>query len=351
MEVIEYRAAPGHEQVLVGVDPACGYVGVIAVHSTALGRAVGGTRLWSYPSRQAAIEDALRLSRAMTLKCAVAGLPMGGGKSVIVGNTPGFRRDDALRAHGRLIERLGGRYAAGEDVGTTPDDMERIREETTHVGGLAAGAGDPSPYTAQGVVRAMRAAAAHLWGTDDLAGRRIAIQGCGSVGGHLARLLAAAGAELVVADVDDARARRVADACGARVVAPEEVLTSEVDVVSPCALGGVLDEETVSRLRARAVVGAANEQLRGETVADLLHARGIVYVPDFVANAGGVISGAQDLCGWSPGEVRDQVERISDTVGAILAAAAAEDRSPYRVALALAEERLRRAARPGTSGL
>lgn len=349
MEVTEYRGAPGHEQVLVGEDPACGYVGIVAVHSTALGPAVGGTRLWSYPTRQAAVDDALRLSRAMTLKCAVAGLPLGGGKSVIVANTPAFRRDDALRAHGRLIERLGGRYVAGEDVGTTPDDMERIREETVHVGGLAAGAGDPSPYTAQGVVRAMQATAAQLWGSDDLAGRRVAIQGCGSVGGHLARLLAAAGAELVVADVDDARARRVADACGARVMAPEEVLTSDVDIVSPCALGGALDEETVARLRARAVVGAANEQLRGESVAERLHERGIVYVPDFVANAGGVISGAQDLCGWTPGEVREGVERISDTVRAILAAAAAEERSPHHVALALAEERLRRAARPGTS--
>lgn len=343
MEVIEYREARGHERVLVGVDPSCGYLGVIAVHSTALGPAVGGTRLWSYPSRDAATEDALRLSRAMTLKCAVAGLPLGGGKSVVVANTPGFRRDDVLRAHGRLIERLGGRYVAGEDVGTTPDDMERIREETVHVGGLAAGAGDPSPYTAQGVVRAMHATAAHLWGSDDLAGRRVAIQGCGSVGGHLARLLAVRGAELVVADVDAARARRVAEGCGARLVPPEEVLTSDVDIVSPCALGGALDEETVPRLRARAVVGAANEQLRSETAADRLHERGIVYVPDFVANAGGVISGAQDLCGWSPAEVREGVERIADTVGAILASADAENRAPHHVALALAEERLRRA--------
>lgn len=331
-----------HEQVVVARDPSCGYQAVVALHSTVLGPAVGGTRLWRYPAFADAVSDALRLSYGMTLKCAVAGLPMGGGKSVILSDAPGFRRREALRAHGRVVQALGGRYLTAEDVGTTPADMAEIRRETPYVGGLESGAGDPSPYTALGVLRAMQAAAERLWGTDGLAGRTVALQGCGSVGAHLARLLRRAGAEVVVADLDAERARGVAEEVGARVVPAEEILSVEADVLAPCALGGVLSAETIPALRVRVVAGAANDQLgRPEDAAALLE-RGILYVPDFVANAGGVISGSRDLCGWTEARADAAIDGIGETTRTLLAAADAEGASPYGVALRMAKERLAR---------
>ena len=339
----EFPEGMRHEQVVVAEDASCGYRGVVALHSTALGPAVGGTRLWSYPAMGDAVRDALRLSYGMTLKCAVAGLPMGGGKSVMVANTPGFDRERALRAHGRVVQALGGRYLTAEDVGTTPADMGVIRRETPYVGGLEGGAGDPSPFTALGVLRAMQAAAAHRWGSESLRGRRVALQGCGSVGAALARLLRREGAGLVLADVDAERARRTADEVGGRVVAPEEIAAVEADLFAPCALGGVLTAETIPALRAELVVGAANDQLGRPEDAARLRERGIGYVPDFVANAGGVISGSRDFFGWTPERADATIDGIRDTVRALLADADAQGVSPYDVALRMAAERIRSA--------
>ena len=275
---------------------------LIAVHSTARGPSLGGCRMWGYGDARAALRDALRLSRAMTFKSAVAGLPLGGGKGVIMlpaGAPPlaPARRRDALLDFGDGIEQLGGRYVTAEDVGTSDEDMTVIAERTAHVAGLAherGGSGDPSPWTALGVETAIRVAAERVWGTPDLGDRSVAVIGLGHVGGTLARGLAAAGARLVLSDVVAGR-RALADELDAAWAEPAEALRAEVDIVAPCALGGVLDHDTVPALRCRAVAGAANNQLASDDLAADLHARGVLWTPDFVANAGGIINIAVEL--------------------------------------------------------
>jgi leucine dehydrogenase len=330
-----------HERVLFCHDPEAGYRGVIAIHSTAAGRAAGGTRLWSYESEEAAVEDALRLSRGMTYKNVMAGLPLGGGKSVIF-REEGMDREAVFRAHGRFVESLGGRYVTAEDVGTSPADMEIVRRETAHVAGIAT---DPSTRTAPGVARAIRAAAFHRWGSDDLAGRTVVIQGCGNVGFLLARELHGIGARLVVTDLDAGRVRKTAEATGARAVELEEVFGVEADVFAPCALGGILNPETVPRLRVEIVAGAANNQLRDPEDGDRLQERDILYVPDYVANAGGVISGCAELLGWKEDAVKDRLERIYDTVLAVLRLAGEQGVPPHAAADRLVERRLASLAR------
>ena len=339
-----------HERVLFCRDPEAGYRGVIAIHSSAAGRAAGGTRLWAYETEEAGVEDALRLSRGMTYKSVMAGLPLGGGKSVIFreeGHEEGSRREAVFRAHGRFVEHLGGRYVTAEDVGTSPADMAVIRRETSHVAGVAI---DPSPRTALGVARAMRAAALHRWGSDDLAGRTVVIQGCGNVGFHLARELHGMGARLVVTDLDAGRVKRTVEATGARAVELEEVFGVEADVFAPCALGGILNPGTVSRLRVEIVTGAANNQLREPEDGDRLRERDILYVPDYVANAGGVIGGCAELLGWSEDIVKDRVERIYDTVLEVLRLAGEQDVPPHAAADRLVEQRLAALSRGTTEG-
>lgn len=339
-----------HEQVTICRDPAAGYVGIIAVHSTVLGPAVGGTRLWHYGSFDAAFADALRLSRGMTYKNALAGLPFGGGKSVLLAQAPGEpaagpARDALFRAHGRFIDRLNGLYIAGEDVGTTPADMATIARETPHVAGLARGVGDPAPFTARGVRRAIQAAASVLWGRDDLDGRTVAVQGLGSVGRRLAAELVACGARLLVSDIDAGRAERVGAELGAIAIPAPDIIDVPVDIFSPCAMGGVLDDETIPRLRARAVVGAANNQLGEPRHGDALAAREILYVPDYAANAGGVISGSVDIAGWDRARMETQVDRIYDTVIELCARAREWNTTPARAADRVADERIAAAAR------
>jgi leucine dehydrogenase len=333
----EIATGTDHERVVFCRDPDAGYRGVIAVHSTAAGPAVGGTRYWTYASEQEAVTDALRLSRGMTFKNLMAGLPLGGGKSVVLRTGDGTDREALFRAHGRAIERLGGLYTAGEDVGTSPADMEILRRETAHVAGLL---GDPSPDTAHGVVRAMSAAARHRWGREDLAGRTVAIQGCGNVGFHLARELAAAGARLRVADIDPARVRRTVEATGAVAVDPGEVLSLQADILAPCALGGILNAETIPSLRVEVVAGAANNQLWEDEDGERLGAWGILYVPDYVANAGGVIGGCRETLGWSGETTRERIERIYDTLVEVFQFAQAAGIPPYAAADRLAGERL-----------
>ncbi len=336
-------AAPEHQGVTLHRDPDAGYTGILAVHSTTLGPAVGGTRLWTYPDLDAAVADALRLSRGMSYKNALAGLPFGGGKAVVLGPPP---RDPAarmrlFRAHGRAIESLGGRFVTGEDVGTTPDDMETIAAETRYVAGRTQGMGDPSPFTARGVLRAMEAAADIVWGDADLGGLRIAVQGLGHVGTSLAGLLHERGARLVVADVDPHRADRARSMWDAEVVAPDDILGVEADILAPCALGGVLDAATVERVRAGVVCGAANNQLATANVDARLQSRGIAYVPDYVANAGGVVSGSVDIAGWDRNRMERALDGIADTVRAVFARAQGEAIPTGQAADRLAEERLR----------
>lgn len=345
MDVREVRV-PGWERVLVA--RAEGYHGIVAVHSTALGTALGGTRLWRYGSEAEALDDALRLSRGMTYKNALAGLDAGGGKSVILAPERITDRAALFRAHARVVDLLEGAYITAEDVGTTPADMDVMAAVTPHVAGVSSGIGDPSPHTARGVFRAIQAAVRHRFGAEDVRGTWIAVQGCGNVGRWLVRELRAAGAEVVVADVDGDRAAAVAAEHGARVVAADDVYDAEADVFAPCALGGILGAETVPRLRAAVVAGGANNQLR-EPGADgaRLAARGILYVPDYVANAGGVITGFGDMNGWSPARCAARVDAIHDTVLDLLRRADDAGILPHEAADRMVEERLA-AARAGS---
>jgi len=335
-------AALGHEQVVLCSDPGAAYRAIIALHSTRLGPAVGGTRLLAYASDELALLDALRLSRGMTYKSALAGLPFGGGKAVILRPAGAFDRAALLRAHGRAVESLGGRFVTGEDVGISAADLEHVRLETRHVAGLLGGAGDPAPFTARGVLRALEAAAAWRWGSADLRGRRVALQGCGAVGAQLAGALDRLGARLIVADPDATRLAAVTAQTGAEAVAPDEIRLVAADVFAPCALGAVLDDASIAGLRVELVVGAANNQLAEPRHAAELERRGILYVPDYVANAGGILSGAMDLLGLTRDEVERRINAIGDTVRHVLERARADGVTPAAAADRLAEERLAR---------
>jgi leucine dehydrogenase len=336
----DLKTGTDHERVVEFRDDAAGYHSIIAIHSTVLGPAVGGTRLWSYPSTDAALADALRLSAAMTLKCAAAGLDLGGGKSVVLAPSGPVDRNTLFRAHGRAIETLGGRYIAGEDVGTSPADMKIAQLETRWVAGLPDRSGDPSPKTARGVFRAMEAAMQHRTGSSSLSGATVAVQGCGNVGLNLARELAAVGARLVVSDVDPSRAARAANELGATVVESEAIYDVDAECFAPCALGGVISDATLPRLRVRMVVGAANNQLAQERLARALADRGILYVPDFIANAGGVINGSRELLAWDESETQRRIEGIFDTVLGLLDAARREGLSTADAAVRVARARL-----------
>jgi len=339
--IFDMMAEMGHEQVVFCHDDASGYRGIIAIHSTTLGPAVGGTRFWNYANEEDAIIDALRLSRGMTYKCAAARMPLGGGKSIIMRDNQTRDRERLFRAHGRFVERLGGRYITAEDVGTGPADMELIALETSYVGGLAGKGGDPSPWTGLGAFRAMQAAAQYRWGSDDLRGKRVAIQGCGNVGHNLAKELHTAGARLIVSDVDAEKLKRAVEEFDAAAASPDEIYSVEADVFAPCALGGIINDRTTSQLKAEIVCGGANNQLLEERHGDALAARGILYAPDYVANAGGVLSGGADLFGWSPEKVRAEVLAIYDTLLSIFSIAETERIPTYKAADRLAERRLR----------
>ncbi len=344
VDLRELYAGAEHEQLVLCSDPEGSYRGIIAVHSTVLGPAVGGTRFWNYASDDEAARDALRLSRGMTYKNALAGLPFGGGKAVIIGDNRTRDREGLFRAHGRFVESFGGRYITAEDVGTTPSDMEYVRSETRHVAGLAGRSGNPSPVTARGVLRAMQAAAKHRWGSDDLKGLRVAVQGCGSTGYNLAKELHARGARLVLTDVDAARAETAAREFDAVVVAPEEILDVETDVYAPCALGGVINDRSLARLKAEVVVGSANNQLSEGRHGDALEELGVTYVPDYLANAGGLINGCRELLDWDVERTLEKVRAIYDTTLLILALAKSEGVAAHRMADRLAESRLAAAA-------
>ncbi|WP_419808826.1 Glu/Leu/Phe/Val family dehydrogenase [Sphingomonas sp.] len=305
-----------HEAVHLFTDPASGLRAVIAVHSTALGPAAGGVRFWHYADPREAIVDALRLSRGMSFKNAMAALPMGGGKGVVLADRPGATiSDDQLKAFGRAVESLAGRYVTAEDVGMSEARMKVIAGETRHVSGLPVGegaaGGDPGPYTAMGVYLGVRAAAKRALGTDDMKGVRVALQGVGSVGGGTARLLAKDGAVLTLADVDTTRAEALAAELGAATIATEAVLAADVDIVSPNALGAILTERSIAALRAKAVAGGANNQLAVREDGRRLHERGILYAPDYVINAGGIINvGLEYLGQGDEAEVKARIARI-----------------------------------------
>jgi valine dehydrogenase (NAD+) len=347
-EITDRMAAAGHEQVVFVADAPSGLRAVIAIHSTALGPSLGGVRFWHYDAEADAVADVLRLSEAMTYKAAVAGLDQGGGKTVVMVDDPDRPRDEALLlALGRAIDELGGRYLAAEDVGATPRDMDVIARVTPWVTGLdesLGGSGDPSSVTAVGVRAGMRAVRHALDGTRSLEGLRVVVHGTGHVGTHLALLLAADGAVLTLADRAPGRAEALATELGATVVAPDVALDLACDVLAPCALGPVIDLDRVARLQCRAVCGAANNQLAGLDVDDALAAGGILYAPDFVVNAGGIINLAEErgAGGYSHERALARAEQNEATTDAVFASACADGVPPGRAAESLARERITR---------
>lgn len=341
-----------HEDLLVRRGRRSGLYTIVAIHSTARGPALGGCRMWRYDDARAAIGDALRLSSAMTLKSAVAGLPLGGGKGVIMlpaGRPIGHgRRHDVLLDFGDTVAALGGRYVTAEDVGTSSRTMPIIAQRTRHVSGLSrrlGGSGDPSPFTALGVEAAIRASCERVFATDSLHGRSIVMLGLGHVGSRIAVRCARAGARVAVSDIDPGK-RALADKLGAPWMEPGQALAAECDVLAPCALGGVLDDEAVRRLRCRIVAGAANNQLADERVAELLRARGILWAPDFVANAGGIINLSLEPEGYDARLARRRVLGIGDTLRRIFDEAEAGATTPLAAALALARRNLAAAPEP-----
>jgi leucine dehydrogenase len=337
------RLGQEYEQVVFLTDPASGLRAIVAIHSTVLGPALGGTRFYPYRSEEDALEDVLRLARGMTYKSAAAGLDLGGGKAVVLGDPAKLKSERLLRAYGRFVHGLAGRYITAEDVGTTQPDMDLIRRETPYVTGVSrslGGSGDPSAATAYGVLHAMKAVARHLWGDTSLRERRVVVSGVGKVGFGLARHLVEERATVLVADVNQDAAERARHELGVEVVPAAKAHAVRCDIYSPCALGGVLNDVTIPDLDSAAVVGSANNQLATPDDAAALEKAGVLYGPDFVVNAGGVINIAEELVGYHRERAYANVRRIFDTTDAVIEQAAAEGITTAAAADRLAEQRI-----------
>ena len=341
MDLFKSMSVYAHEQLLLCHEPSCGYFGIIAIHDTTLGPALGGTRFWQYASTEEAVTDALRLARGMSYKSAVAGLNLGGGKAVIMGDNRRTDREALFRAHGKFVESLKGRYITAEDVGTSPSDMEYVRMETQSVAGLHGRSGDPSPVTAYGVYVGMKATAKVRWGSDSLSGKKVLVQGAGHVAHSLCEYLAREGARLVVTDIDPDKVKQVVKATGAEAVAPDAIYDIPADIYSPNALGAVLNDDTLKRLKVEVVAGAANNQLAEERHGEELERRGLLYAPDYVINAGGVINVYGELMGWDLDRAKRKAAEIYDTLLRIFATAAAQKIPSFRAADHVGEERIR----------
>ncbi|WP_119678171.1 Glu/Leu/Phe/Val family dehydrogenase [Indioceanicola profundi] len=348
--VFEAPDFDNHELVLFGRDEATGLKAIIAVHDTALGPACGGCRMWPYATEAEAVSDVLRLSRGMSYKNAMAGLPLGGGKSVIIGDSRKDKSDDLFRAFGRVVDSLGGRYIAAEDVGITVADVHTMGQTTRHVAGLSKGdaaSGDPSPFTAYGIYLGIKAAVRHKLGADSLKGLRVAVQGLGNVGSNLCRHLAEEGAVLLVSDIHADNVARIVDQYGATSVDPALIHAVEADVFAPCALGAILSERSLPQIKAKVVAGGANNQLATDSVGELVRQAGILYAPDYVINAGGIINvSAEVVQAYDRDAVMQSVERIPHTLTDIFRRADQESRATSAVADQMARERLAAARRP-----
>ena len=343
MDILAHMERYRYEQLVVCHEPSVGLKAFIAIHDTTLGPACGGVRVWPHATEDEAIMDVLRLGRAMTYKSAVAGLPLGGGKGLIVADPFKDKSEGLLRAFGRYIDTLGGKYVTTEDVGMTPADLVHIAQETEHVVGLPlsmGGSGDTSEQTGLGVYLGMKATAKAAWGSDSLDGRVVAMQGFGNVGGSTAKHLVEEGVKLVVTDIHEERLER-ARAQGATIVEPDEIYDAECDVFSPCALGGVLNSDTIPRLRCSVVAGGANNQLLTEEDGAELHRKGILYAPDYVINAGGIINVACEMDGvYRPERARELTERIYETTERVMTISSKEEIPTSDAADRLAERRL-----------
>ncbi len=343
MELFHYLETYDYEQVVFCHDQASGLKAIIAIHDTTLGPALGGCRMWSYASEEEALTDALRLARGMTFKAAAAGLNLGGGKTVVVGNAKTDKTEALFRSLGRYIQGLGGRYITAEDVGTDVHDMDIIHQETDFVTGISktyGSSGNPSPMTALGVFRGMLATAKVALGTDDLSGKTVAIQGLGSVGYELAEHLHHVGAQLIVSDINDEVLRRAAEELNAKVVAPADILSVQCDILAPCALGAVVNDQSIAHLRCQAIAGSANNQLAEERHGDALHEMGILYAPDYVINSGGLINVADELEGYQAERARAKVEGIYDIMMRLYETSSRENLPTHLAANRMAQARI-----------
>ena len=344
MDILQRMGTEGHEQVTMFSDPGSGLKAIIAIHDTTLGPACGGTRMWPYESEADALTDALRLSQAMTYKSAAAGLHFGGGKAVIIGDPHTQKSEALMRAYGRFVDTLGGRYLTTTDVGTTGRDLEYIRQETTHVTGLAlslGGSGDTSIMTGLGLYMGMKACAEEVWGRDGLRGRTVAVQGFGKVASHLCEHLVQEDAHVVVTDVYEAAVDKARD-LGLKVTSPDSIMTMDCDIFAPCALGGVLNSETIPQLHCRVVAGGANNQLLTEADGEDLHRRGILYAPDYIVNAGGIINVEAEMgdAGYSMERAREKTERIHEIMASVIRTSREQEIPTAAAADRLAEDRL-----------
>ena len=333
-----------HEQVILCNDKDVGLKAIIAIHNTLLGPALGGTRMWNYKTEDEALVDVLRLSKGMTYKASAAGLNLGGGKAVIIGDSKTQKSEGLFRAFGRFVNSLNGRYITAEDVGTTVKDMEYIFNETPWVTGIPkafGGSGDPSPYTAHGVYMGIHASIKEKFSASSTKGMRIAIQGLGNVGYHLVEYLAKEGAILTVSDIDTEKVKKVCDAFGAKAVKPEEITSVDCDVFAPCALGAVINDQSIEKLRAKVVCGGANNQLAESKHGNNLRELGILYAPDYVANAGGLMNVFVELEGYSPERAFDKTRMVYDNLTQVFTIAKKENIATNIAADTLAEERIR----------
>ena len=343
MQLFDYMGDFGYEQLVMCSDPAAGLKAIIAIHDTTLGPACGGTRIWPYATEEEALEDALRLGRAMTYKSATAGLSLGGGKGVIIADPNTHKTEALLRAYGGFVDTLGGRYLTTTDVGSTGRDLEIVSQETDYVVGLPlamGGSGDTSIMTGLGVYMGMKACARDTWGTDSLQGRKVAMQGFGKVACNTARHLLAEDAQVVVTDVYEGALAKARD-MGIKVVSPEEIYDVQCDIFSPCALGGVLNGRTIPRLTCRIVAGGANNQLLTDADGEDLHRRGILYAPDYVVNAGGIINVSAEVgMSYSEDLAREKTERIYEIMEQVIHTSKREEIPTFMAADRLAEHRL-----------
>lgn len=343
MELFKYMEKYDYEQLCFCQDKQSGLKAIIVIHDTTLGPALGGTRMWTYASEEEAIEDALRLARGMTYKNAAAGLNLGGGKTVIIGDPRKDKNEAMFRAFGRYVQGLNGRYITAEDVGTTVEDMDIIHQETDFVTGISpafGSSGNPSPITAYGVYRGMKAAAKESFGSDSLEGKVVAVQGVGNVAYTLCHYLHEEGAKLIVTDINKEAVKRAVEEFQAEAVDPNDIYQVTCDIYAPCALGATINDETIPQLTAKVVAGSANNQLKETKHGDMLHERGVVYAPDYVINAGGVINVADEMNGYNKERAMKKVETIYDNIAKVIEISKRDGIPTYLAADRMAEERI-----------
>lgn len=340
MKIFDYLEEYDYEQLVFCHDKSSGLKAIIGIHDTTLGPALGGTRIWDYENEEDAIIDVLRLSKGMTYKNAAAGLNFGGGKTVIMGDPKKIKSEVLFRTLGRYIEGLNGRYITAEDVNSTTEDMFYVNQETDYVVGLEGKSGNPSPVTAFGVYRGILAALESVYGSSDLNGKTIAIQGLGAVGYELCRLLKEAGANLIVTALSKESIDRVVNDIGAESVAPDEIYGVECDVFAPCALGAIINDFTIDKLKCRIIAGAANNQLKDTKHGDILDEKGILYIPDYVINAGGVINVYEEFVGYDKEKAMEKASKIFDNVNEIIEISKRDSIPTYKAADKLAEDRI-----------